>query len=357
MLSRRLIPHLLQVAGCLFLLVVTGGCSQVSTKDLVPITADNAAQVEELADLPEHAQWIHSLDISPDGSLLAIGDDDSTIRLWKTLSGKKVKDLRSQRYAAMVVAFSPDGSLIASGGPGEEVILWDTKPGRSRAHLDSPDTHSLAFSPDGRMLVTVAGNEYFPETLALQVWDIEAAMSVEAIPLDVQPASIAFSPDGTLLATSSVGGDLQLWNVDGQTIIERLTLDNDENLNIRGLAFSPDGRVLASGSNGGLARLWDVETGDLVLTMEGHESWIMDLEFTPDGSVLITCSRDETIRFWDTRTGAELAALTPNAVLAESAGRVDWVTSLALNEDGTLLAAAVSILGKSTVRLYGIPGD
>jgi WD40 repeat protein len=93
--------------------------------------------------------------------------------------------------------------------------------------------------------------------------------------------SVAFSPDGKLLATSDVVGQIRVWQVvDGQQL---LTFQGHTNW-VSSIAFSPDGQLLAvSGSSDPTVKLWEVSTGQCVRTLQGHSNWVSSVAFSPDG--------------------------------------------------------------------------
>ena len=94
--------------------------------------------------------------------------------------------------------------------------------------------------------------------------------------------SVAFSPDGSLLASASADGLVQLWNPDTETLEVTLEVHIDRVLSV---AFSPDGSLLASASADGLVGLWDPHTPQLKATL-GHESPVLSVAFSPDGDLL-----------------------------------------------------------------------
>jgi WD domain, G-beta repeat len=138
--------------------------------------------------------------------------------------------------------------------------------------------------------------------------------------------SVAFSPDGELLAAGTANSDILLWQTSGGIPI--LTFQGTKDW-IRSVAFSPDGQLLASGSSDHTIRLWEVGTGKCLTILEGHTNWIWPVAFSPDGSLLASSSGDQTIRLWEASSGYCLKTLE---------GHTQRVYSVAFSPDGTTLA-------------------
>jgi WD40 repeat protein len=114
---------------------------------------------------------------------------------------------------------------------------------------------------------------------------------------------------------------------------------------IRSIAWSPDGTRLATGSADKSIRIWDGTTLNPLFLMEGHQGWVESVAWSPDGITLASASRDGSIRFWDAETGVELHALSG------SQGHVGEVVSLAFSPDGRMLVSG----GEDGAKIWFLP--
>ena len=152
--------------------------------------------------------------------------------------------------------------------------------------------------------------------------------------------SVAFSPDGALLASGGEDNTVKLWNVQTHTNIATLEGHRDD---VNSVSFSPDGTLLASGSYDDTVKLWDVQTHANIATLEGHTGTVWSVSFSPDGTLLASGSSDDTVKFWDVKNHTNIATLEGH--------RGRGVASVSFSPDGTLLASGG---GDDTVKLWDV---
>ncbi len=145
------------------------------------------------------------------------------------------------------------------------------------------------------------------------------------LPIKSRVSSLAFSPDGKILAMGSFDGAAKLWDIDSGRLAATLAVDKDW---VCSVAFSADGKTLATGGGDYTARLWDVATRRERATFRGHEGSVLSVAFSPDGKTLATGSRDQTAKLWDVATEQVLKTLS---------GHKDAVVAVAFSPDGETL--------------------
>ena len=213
--------------------------------------------------------------------------------------------------------------------------LWEISPQLIATLRHTNDVGSVAFSPDGTTLASGAGRE-------IKLWDVATGRNIATLWHTNGVSSVSFSPDGTTLASGS-GRGIKLWDVATGRNIATLRHTNV----VSSVSFSPDGTTLASGLASEI-KLWDVATGRNIATLR-HTNVVSSVSFSPDGTTLASGSGGGassalagTVWLWDVSTRRNIATLE---------GHEESVTSVVFSPDGTTLASGSK---DETVKLWDV---
>lgn len=246
-----------------------------------------------------HDGTLWSTAYSPDGTMIASGSDDQTIKLWDAQTGRELRTLSGHGGSVEDVVFSPDGRLLASVSTDGTARLWDLVNGEPQVTVDaqSGPLWVVAISPDGSYLATGS------ESGSVKVWDLQAQQPGGEILLDLAGQTLpAFSPDGRHLATGGLDGAVHVWSMG--TGLEELAIAIETN----GLAFSPDGTRLATVAQDRVI-IWDASSGQELITLCCHAFLIREVAFSPDGTRLATAGQEGVAKVWNAETGEALITL------------------------------------------------
>ncbi len=265
---------------------------------------------------------VTALAFSPDGKVLAAGVYRAVL-LWDTQTGKPLPCLTQLAGAVQSVAFRPDGTVlaVAGGSPGAsgEVKCYDTKTWQSLSknfggHGDV--VYSVAWSADGSKLATASQDK------TAKVW--EWATGKELWTLKDHSDAVmraCFAPDGKSLYTASQDKNVRRFNLDDGKLIRQFSGHNE---GVGALALSPDGNRLISAGNEPQLRWWNLGDGNTARNDYAHEGGVNDIVFSKDGKWIASAGADKRIRIWQTDNAAQQRALE---------GATDWEYAAAFSPD------------------------
>jgi WD40 repeat protein len=243
--------------------------------------------------LRAHTDSVEALAFSPDGKTIATGSWDKKVILWNVKQHRpRGPPLAGHTSVVHAVAFSPDGRTLASGGSDNRIILWDVATHRRRATLrDRDQIAAVAFSPDGKTLAAGLANG------TITLWAVASGRRLAQLGGGHGwVENLAFSPDGTSLASAS--SQIVLSDIGKQPRGELLSS------NASGVSFSPDGKLLSFGRDDGSVVLWDIQGRHRLGAFAGHRKRVITVAFSPDGKTLASASADDTRILWDVRVAS-----------------------------------------------------
>ncbi|NJL88599.1 MAG: hypothetical protein HC916_01475 [Coleofasciculaceae cyanobacterium SM2_1_6] len=301
--------------------------------------------------LTGHQGWVMYAAFSADSQLLVSGGDDESLRVWRR-DGSLVESFQAHSDQVNAVMFNPLGNQVISGSNDKTLKLWslDASGDLIRAHRES--ISDVKFSPNGQLAASASHDKTIklwrlvspnPPNSSVVNGAIDSSSRsthsftkgrAHRLPVQFPPLvleghsdrvmSIAFTPDGSLLASTSRDGTLRLWDLAGK----QLALAQEKDWLLR-VTASPDSQLLATAGRDHTVKLWD-RRGKLVRGLTGHSDRVNAVIFSPDGQLIASASDDQTVKLW-TREGQLLTTLR---------GHQGWVLDLAFSRDGLYLATA-----------------
>ncbi len=282
---------------------------------------------------------------SPDGKLLASGDG-SMVKIWKVGTGQEAQRIDNTAKVESL-AFFPDSQWLVVGG-GNTLKFWEVATGKQPYAGLATTVNSVAVHPDGMMLAVAEsdGGIKLLQKVSNNMGLFTTIKNLTGHGNSVQ--EVTFSPDGTQLASASQDKSLKIWEVQSGRLLQDLRGHHQghwywygDKGYVHSVAFSPDGKLLASASSDLTIKLWEVSTGKELRTLRGHEDTVYSVTFHPNGKLLASASEDHTVRLWEVSTGKELQTLK---------GHEEAVTAVTFSPDGQLL---VSGGRDKTIRWWG----
>ncbi len=334
----------------------------------------DAANDQVLYNVVPPVNRVEYLAFSPDGTRIALAGRDGQVTVLDAASGIQLIQLAGHNRFIFRFAFRPDGKELASADQNGFVKFWSLEPSREVLTIPGDATGCLALNPDGHLIGTAFADQ-------LTVHDLVSGKVIfdKQIP-EAGFAALAFSPDGTELATGGSDHTIRLWNARNGNILQEIRTDET---NVRAIAYDPRGKRLAVAGLGGTitifdkdtsnqvlqwdahagqitalaynlngtdlavgsadindAKIFDSATGELVQSLSGHTNNPLSVAYSPNGIQVVTGGRDFTAKIWDVISGKEQITLR---------GHTSTITSARFSPDGTLIATSSR---DGTIRLW-----
>jgi len=310
----------------------------------------SSSQAEVIA---ANASGYQSVGYSPDGRTLAFGTCDGFVELFDVQTRQRIKPWQAHAGAVSCLSFYPKNNnwLATVGGDDGLLKLWDIVGGRVLFSTSSAIGmfSDFAFSPGGRYLASRSTDAKW-----INLWDVHAG-STGATPTLTLRTSLnfwgpaVFSPDECTMAVCNYMGEGSAYYVALYDLIDG-DLSGLPALHVHidlvtAVAFSPDGSMLATGGGDQRVVLWDVRSQDFIRTHRADLIHVNSVVFTPDGRTLFAGGLDQNIRFWSVQDPTQTYVLR---------GHSAAVNGLAIAPDGSWLASASS---DGTARLWCLQRD
>lgn len=263
-----------------------------------------------------------------------------------------VATLKGHAESVLSIAYSHDGKYIATGSYDNTIKIWDartggevmTLPDNSNSSKIEPHTEgirSVAFSPDGKLLASASIDR------SVIIWNIEIKNPILKVELSSSIFSVAFSPDGEELAISVASGFVIQYDIESHqaNMVYKQVDDDDARIpcdNLDCVRYSHNGKLMAHTPDDNTFRIWDVRSRSEQRSFGGHSAKVASVAFSRDGKYIASASADKTIKLWSVSSGEELRTFT---------GHTDAVTSIDFSPDGKYIVSAS--LDKS-VRVWDI---
>jgi WD40 repeat protein len=283
--------------------------------------------------LTGHTETVTSVAFNPDGTMLASSSYDTTIKLW-SLPGCKVLTTLSDHIAIVSsVKFSPDGMLLASGSVDSSVKVWSLYGQGANMASANPGNTRISSKPTPEFLTAAAASflalhgtgaqkskekEHVRDGSKSEI--VGSNLDQKNISESKVGSSAALIASGVAAASLLAGCDKNPTSPDKEKKLKVKLLFNLEGHTVWvvSVAFSPDGEMLASSGWDGIIKLWSLSDGKLLKTLSGHSYPVMSVAFRPDGTMLASACVIGTLKLWNMPDGNPVWCLYDPALMSKT---------------------------------------
>eukprot|EP01087_Luapelamoeba_hula_P022214 TRINITY_DN7906_c0_g1_i1.p1 TRINITY_DN7906_c0_g1~~TRINITY_DN7906_c0_g1_i1.p1 ORF type:complete len:601 (+),score=60.46 TRINITY_DN7906_c0_g1_i1:221-1804(+) len=251
-------------------------------------------------ELKGHSSRVWDVSSSFTGRLLASASGDATVKVWdlSRITGTTVpvpQTLKGHKGDVYTVKFHPNENHVVTGGYDKTVRLFDVRTGvQSRSFVGHSASVSCAiFNPHGNLVISGSKDN------TIKYWDIASGLCIKTYSTHLgEVTSIASSQNGSLLLSASKDNSNRLWDVRTARPIRRFKGHQNTSKNFMRVAFGPNEALVLGGSEDGLIYVWDIETANILHKLGGHDGMVYSAKWHAQQSLIASCSDDKTVRLW-----------------------------------------------------------
>jgi WD40 repeat protein len=293
-----------------------------------------------------HASWVVGVAWEPEGTRIASAAGDGTVRIWDADTGHSLLTYRGHtRLLSKInihptiysIAWAPEGLRLVSSGDGANIYVWNGATGQTLTVYQDhsgllPNVYAAVWSLDGKYIASACSSAGTDKTI--HIWDASTGRTIHryqaryGILPNFSVLSVAWSPDGILLAAACGDKTIRIWNTQTHQLIATYNVRTEWTSHI---AWSPNSQYIATAHSDRTAQIWNIHTGACTLVYRGHSDSVRYIAWSPDGTCIASASNDRTVQLWNSINGSHIYTYR---------GHSEWVTSLTWSPDGTCIASA-----------------
>jgi len=267
----------------------------------------------------ENNSPVTCLAMNQNANLLVTGHKNNLIHLWDLKSKLKVKTLQRNSKAIYFLLFSPDEKTLISNED-KTICLWNLPTFNYRILGHSDKILAMSISSDSKILVSVSVDK------SIKIWYLYARKETQTITSSTKEiTAIEINPQATFLAIGSLEKNLRIRSLTDGKLIKSISVNSA----VKSIAFSPNGELLAVGEFNHTIEIYIVETREKIGILVGHSDVVYRLIFSRDGQQIISASWDQTIKVWSVNTQQLIRTLKGH----------QEVISLAITPDNQIIAS------------------